>query len=234
MFGNHNRRGFLKAVAAVGAGLGLSAESFAWKSGMLQNTDEMPVFEVFRHRRSVRKYKPTPVPKTDIQKILDAARMAPTAGNQQPWRFLVVRNRTTLDRLKDACITRSLEGYKQRENTTEEELQTQKERATEYFSNVLSAPVYIVVLVDTQSKYPSYNRHDGPLAAGYLMLAARALGYGTVYFTDSIPDEVTKEVLHIPDRYERVCMTPVGVPDEWPDTPDKKSLDDLVDYETIS
>ncbi len=234
MFRNHDRRGFLKVVAAVGAGLGVSVKSYARKSGMLQTTDEMPIFEVFKHRRSVRKYKPTPVPEADIRKILDAARMAPTAGNQQPWRFLVVRDRTTLDRLKDACITRSLEGYKQRENPTEEELQTRKERAVEYFSNVLSAPVYIVVLIDTQSRYPSYNRHDGPLAAGYLMLAARALGYGTVYFTDSIPDEVTKEVLRIPDRYERVCITPVGVPDEWPETPDKKGLDDLVAHETIS
>ena len=234
MFRNHDRRGFLRAVAAVGAGLGVSVKSYAGKSGMLQNTDEMPIFEVFKHRRSVRKYKSTPVPETDIQKILDAARMAPTAGNQQPWRFLVLRDRTTLDRLKDACITRGLEAYKQRENPTEEELQTQKERATEYFSNVFSAPVYIVVLVDTQSKYPSYNRHDGPLAAGYLMLAARALGYGTVYFTDSIPDEVSMEVLRIPDRYERVCITPVGVPDAWPETPDKKSLDDLVAHETIS
>ena len=79
-----------------------------------------------------------------------------------------------------------------------------------------SAPVYVVVLTDSQSAYPSYNHHDGPLAAGYLMLAARALGYGTVYITDAIPDEVTREVLAIPARYERVCITPIGIPDAWP------------------
>jgi len=54
------------------------------------------------------------------------------------------------------------------------------------------------------------------MAAGFLMLAARALGYGTVFITDAIPDQVTKEVLRIPDRYTRVCITPLGIPVEWP------------------
>jgi nitroreductase len=56
--------------------------------------------------------------------------------------------------------------------------------------------------------------HDGPLAAGYLLLAARALGYGTVYVTDSIRGDFTRKVLNIPDRYNRVCITPVGISGE--------------------
>jgi nitroreductase len=71
------------------------------------------------------------------------------------------------------------------------------------------------------------------MAAGYLMLAARALGYGTVYITDSIPDEITREVLAIPARYQRVCITPVGIPAGWPDPSPKKKLEDLVAYETL-
>ena len=65
------------------------------------------------------------------------------------------------------------------------------------------------------------------------MLAARALGYGTVHITDSIPEEVTKAVLAIPDRYTRVCLTPVGVPESWPTSPTKKPLEELVAYESI-
>ena len=87
--------------------------------------------------------------------------------------------------------------------------------------------MYVVVLVDSESDYPGYNSHDGPLAAGTLMLAARALGYGTVYFTGSIPDHVTKTVLNIPDRYKRVCITPIGIPVEWPKTPPKKNLETI-------
>jgi len=71
------------------------------------------------------------------------------------------------------------------------------------------------------------------MAAGFLMLAARALGYGTVFITDAIPDQVTKEVLRIPDRYTRVCITPLGIPVEWPDSPPKKKLEEFIAYDTL-
>jgi nitroreductase len=65
------------------------------------------------------------------------------------------------------------------------------------------------------------------------MLAARALGYGTVFITDAIPESLTKEVLQIPDRYTRVCITPLGVPVDWPNTPEKKKLEDMISYEKL-
>jgi nitroreductase len=71
------------------------------------------------------------------------------------------------------------------------------------------------------------------MAAGFLMLAARALGYGTVFITDAIPDQVTKEVLRIPDRYTRVCITPLGIPVEWPDSPPKRKLEEFIAYDTL-
>jgi len=201
------------------------------RSKITYTPEQEYLLNIFKERRSVRAYQSTPVPSEHIKKILDAARMAPTAGNQQPWKFLVIQNRTKLDELKKTCIAKTLERLKTQGNLTEEECKRKEEKVTEYFEQCLSAPVYIVVLVDTQSKYPTYNRFDGPLAAGYLMLAARALGYGTVFYTDSIPDEVTKEVLNIPDRFQRVCITPVGVPKEWPKTPSKKNLDEIIVYE---
>jgi nitroreductase len=68
----------------------------------------------------------------------------------------------------------------------------------------------------------------GALAAQNLMLAARALGYGTVYCANSIPEAVTKEILNIPDHYKRVCITPVGIPAEWPKIPSKKDLKEVI------
>jgi len=97
-----------------------------------------------------------------------------------------------------------------------------------------TAPVYVVVLVDTQCQCGAdYQLQDGVLAAGYLMLAARALGYGTVYLTDGVTDSVTREVLEIPQRYRRICMTPVGVPDAWPPRKSKKNLEEFVAYEKV-
>jgi nitroreductase len=186
------------------------------------------LFNIFQNRRSVRSFKSTPVPEEHIQKILDIARCAPTSGNQQPWKFLVVQDRSKLDEMKEACINRSLLRYKTSGELSKEETKKRKERITQYYNNCFSAPLYIVVLVDKHSKYPTYNRYDGPMAAGYLMIAARALGYGTVFYTDSIHAEVTKNVLKIPDQFERVCITPVGVPEQWPTAPAKKKLEEFI------
>ena len=228
-----DRRNFLKNGLMLGAGISVfSIPSISQeKEGTTQ--DEMSVFEVIQKRRSVRSYKSIPVPEEHITKILDAARMAPTAGNQQPWKFLVVRDRTKIDELMSACITTSSEAYKNRQNPPAEELAKYEAKIKAYLQNIFKAPVFIVVLVDMQSKWPSYNQFDGTLAAGYLMLSARALGYGTVFFTDTITDQVTKQVFGIPDRYRRICITPVGIPEEWPETPAKKKLEELVVYDSF-
>jgi nitroreductase len=194
---------------------------------------ESDIWTVFQNRRSVRNFKPDSIPQKDILKIIDAARMAPTSGNQQPWKFLVVRDKNKITLMKEACINGSLDRFDKNGNKTETRDQF-RERVTRGFQGYFSAPVYIIILTDNKSMYPDYNHWDGPLAAGYLMLAARALGYGTVFITDAIPDNVTKEVLQIPDNYTRVCITPLGVPVEWPKTPEKKKLEEMISYEKLS
>jgi nitroreductase len=178
----------------------------------------------------VRKYTSDSIPEADILKIIDAARMAPTSGNQQPWKFLVVRDRNKISLMEELCIKSSLLRY---ETNTKKELTIEqyKEKIRARLDNYFSAPVYIIVLTDNKSMYPDYNHWDGPLAAENLMLAARALGYGTVFITDAIPEDVTKEVFNIPDTYTRVCITPVGVPVEWPKSPEKKKLEEFILYE---
>lgn len=188
---------------------------------------ESNIWNVIQNRRSVRKFKPDSVPMNDILKLIDAARMAPTSGNQQPWKFLVIKDRNKINQMKDSCIKRSLDRFDKNNNNNEsrEEYENKtRTRLNDYFS----APVYIVVLTDNNSMYPDYNHWDGPLAAGYLMLAAKSLGYGTVFITDVIPEQVTKEVLEIPGSYSRVCITPLGIPYEWPKMPTKKNLEEFI------
>jgi len=188
---------------------------------------ESNIWHTIFNRRSVRKFKPDTIPQKDILRIIDAARMAPTSGNQQPWKFLVIKDRNKINEIKEACITASMAHYNnQSDNKESKEQYTAKVRKT--FEDYCSAPVYIVVLTDNNSIYPDYNHWDGPLAAGYLMLAARAMGYGTVFITDAISEKVTKDVLKIPDTYTRVCITPLGIPYEWPAAPPKKKLEDFI------
>jgi len=193
-------------------------------------TKDSNIWDIFQKRRSVRNFKPDAIPDSDIVKIIDAARTAPTSGNQQPWKFLVVRDKNLINKMKEGCIKERMVKYEKYKSGDETKKQFQ-ERVISGLSGYFSAPVYIIVLTDNNSSYPDYNHWDGPLAGGYLMLAARALGYGTVFITDAISESVTKEVLQIPDQYTRVCITPIGIPVDWPDTPPKKNLNDLIVYE---
>ncbi len=199
---------------------------------------EDTLLAAFAKRQTVRRYKPDPVPGDHLRQILDAARRAPTCMNQQPWKFLVIRKPETIARMKKetlALVAQRFESAAGRQpEMSAADLDARKKKAVEFTSGYFTAPVYVVVLVDSESACSAYaQRHDGPLAAGYLMIAARAFGYGTAYLTDGIPDQVTRGVLKIPERYKRVCITPIGVPDGWPRQQPKRKLEEMVAYETL-
>ncbi len=202
-------------------------------SGVSYTVEQKFFLDIFKKRRSVRKFKPTLIPDEHIMKILDAARSAPTSGNQQPWKFLVIQDREKLNKLKAECVSAALERAKKRDPVDPVKLESLRKRYTENLTGYLSAPVFILVLTDKNSRYPSYNKWDGPLAAGYLILAARALGYGTVYTTDSFPADITKKVFAVPDNFEQICCIPVGVPESWPNSPPKKPLQEFVVFEKL-
>lgn len=226
-----NRRNFLKLSAGIGTGIVFGIPTIRAKG----QTEKVPedFFQIIKKRRSVRKFKSTPIPEEHITKILDAARLAPTAGNQQPLKLVVIQDPAKIDELKKECILQSLNAFKKRKKPEQKELEEQQKKVEEYFSGLLAAPVHVVVLTDNKSKWPSYNEKDGALAAGYLILAARALGYGTVFITDSISEQITKKVCNIPNRYTRICFIPVGVPESWPESPEKKSLQELIVHDSF-
>ncbi len=64
----------------------------------------LTVWEAIQNRRSIRKYLPDDVPEEMIQQMLEAARLAPSGANRQPWRFLVVRDQKTRKKLRDICL----------------------------------------------------------------------------------------------------------------------------------
>jgi 5,6-dimethylbenzimidazole synthase len=189
------------------------------------------LFDIFKSRRSVRQFKSTPIPEEHIKKILDIARLAPTSGNQQPWKFLVVQDREKINRLQEERVSAAIERMKQNGMTDPEQLDSMRLRFNNRIEGYLSAPVHVVVLVDSNSNYPSYNIYDGTLAAGYLMIAARALDFGTVFTTDSFPEDIVRKVYDIPDNFGQICYIPIGVPDSWPEPPQKKSLDEFAVFE---
>jgi nitroreductase len=193
---------------------------------------------VFAERQTVRRYKSDPVPDEHLRRILFAASRGPTCMNQQPFKFLVIRERARIEAMKRstlALLSKRFEEFAAKNKELKaEELEQRKAQSTRFTEGYFTAPVYVVVLVDSESACSGYAlKHDGPIAAAYLMLAARAFGYGTAYLTDGIPEQVTREVLAIPARYQRICITPLGVPDGWPKPQLKRKLEEMVAYETL-
>jgi len=91
-----NRRNFLKSSALIGSASLLCGRVHAAEIG--ENGSDL--WQAFSQRRSVRSYSSDEVPDADILKILDAARSAPTSGNQQPWKFLVVRDEVKIKQMQ--------------------------------------------------------------------------------------------------------------------------------------
>ena len=186
-------------------------------------------FDLVEKRVSVRQFKSTPIPQTDLHKILNAARHYPNSGNQQACRYLIVQNRDKLDSLKDACKETRATVLEARGDEVPSE-----ESLRKYYDKIFSAPLYVLVLVDKTVRFKGYEDKDGALAASYIMLGARALGYGTVFYTDSIPEDVCMTELEIPEKYSRTCIIPIGVPEKWPDNSRRIPIEELVYYEKIS
>jgi nitroreductase len=188
---------------------------------------ELSFFETVKLRTSIRKFKPDPIPEEDIRRMIEAASLAPCAGNQQPWRFLVVRDREKLMELKKVTIEEQVRMYSEMVDGDEEKVADFHKYLVNHIEGMMEAPIGIAVFTDSNSKHPEYNHFDGTLAAGNLILAARALGYGTVFLTDTVCEPAVQKVFGLPDNLRMICYTPVGIPVNWP-TPLKK-----VDIESL-
>lgn len=175
----------------------------------------MEVFEAIRKRRSVRKYKPGEIPEEHLQKILESARLAPSAHNWQPWKFIVVRGAE-----KRRQVTRA---------------------STQPF--IGNAGCIITALSDPEcrpktgsSARPSshwvkrnieWHKMDVMIAIENMILTSESLGYGTCWIGTFDEVEV-KAILKIPEKMNVVSLLPIGVPDEVPDVRPRKEIKEIV------
>lgn len=169
----------------------------------------MDVFEVIQRRHSVRAYESTPVPRETLKKILEAAGLAPSAGNIQPWHFIVVTDTEKRRRLAEAPFASFLK----------------------------EAPVVIVGCGD-QKASQKWFMVDVAIAMQNMVLAATAEGLGT-YWVGSFDEDKVRELLKIPSNYRVIALLALGYPRKKLDLQGKilhlirrrKSLEDLVSFE---
>jgi nitroreductase len=164
---------------------------------------ESNFFRIIERRMSIRRYKKFAIPQKDLRKILEAARLAPSAGNNQPWRFIVVK-----DQERKEFLAKS---------------------ADQDF--VADASVVVVVLGDPEIA-PYWFLFDPMIATEHMVLAATALNYGTCWIgtlADHVPENIdsVKKALRIPKNLSIICLVTIGVSDEKPSARPRKSLQDI-------
>lgn len=167
------------------------------------------MFEVLQKRRSIRKYKATPIESEKVTKILEAARLGPSANNQQPCQFIVVKDSAARESLRAAY-------------------------SADWFAQ---APVIIVGCVNPKEAWrrgmfgEEYWKVDLAIAFQNLILASTELGLGTCWVAN-FDENAVKKALNIPKDIRVVAMTPVGYPDEEKGPPtERKPLEKIVHYE---
>jgi nitroreductase len=196
----------------------------------MKSNKEKIIFDLIKSRRTIREYKLTPVPLKDINKIIDAARYAPTAGNIQPWKFIVIQNRKRLNLLCETLQKHLKDKTKKMTALSVELRNSYIKSGQETIREMMDAAVYILVFVDATT-YPEFVLYDGCLAIENLMLAARALGYGTAFYSSYFTESVIKSFVRAPKHYKFICAIPVGIPKKWSNAPKKKPLKEFIVFD---
>jgi nitroreductase len=183
----------------------------------------MDVFEAFEKRHSVRSFRPDPVPVEMLERIMRAASLAPSAMNEQPWRFYVTTGETRR-RVGEAMAqgTTHLEEFI---DVMGSELHAQ---AVQWYSELGNAPVVVVCTMPrTDDEFWRLNKHLSIGAAiENILLAATGQGLGACNITFSfyVRDELAK-TLEIPDDRTIIAIVAIGYPDEAQPEPTEHNPD---------
>jgi nitroreductase len=179
----------------------------------------MEFFETVKRRQSIRRFISTEVPHEDIVAMLEAAMLAPSATNEQPWRFIVIRDEGLKKSMRDAIsaiVQSSMEAADDREH------RQRLSRMRLYSTHFAQAPVAIAVLARPWvgarydcSQDPAHRDlalQSVAMAAAHLQLAATALGYGSCF--SSAPVEFARQeleaMLGVEDPWFMVGMISLG------------------------
>lgn len=166
----------------------------------------MDVQTAIKTRRSVRRYKPEPIPDKKLRAVLEAGRLAPSAHNDQPWQFIVVKDREKKKRLAQAAAGQSF---------------------------IADAPVIIAgVATDPEDVMscgvPAYAVNLA-IALDHITLAAVEQGLGTCWI-GAFSQEQVKRILDIPAEYKVVALLPCGFPADRPSAKSRKTLEEIIRY----
>lgn len=201
--------------------------------------DYESLLELVKKRRSIRKFRSDPIPDEYVDKIIEAARWAPSGGNSQPWEFIVVKKQE----LRNKIIELIKEGY----GALEAKLEATRQPELRFnFAppGFVRAPVFIILCGNPRTKdtYPvaiqerSSSIFNSSLANAflYMHLAATTLGLGSQWVSAIAVPYVqypTKSLLGVPVEMEFYDMMAVGYPDMEPAPRLVRAREEMVHYD---
>ena len=159
----------------------------------------MDALQAIKERRSIRQYSQEPISEDQLNQILEAGRWAPSRGNSQPWKFIVLNDEEIRKEIAEVIPTGKFHAQ---------------------------APQGIAIVVDPEaSKHPE---QEGAAAIQNILLAAHALGLGTCWISVRGTDwaETAAKVLGIPNEEWLISVVSIGYPAEAPERP-RKGLDEI-------
>jgi F420 biosynthesis protein FbiB-like protein len=202
---------------------------------LIPTREELHTF--LRTRRSIRRFKPDPVPESTIEEILHTATFAPSAHNRQPWRFAVVTEAAAKTRLGEA-VTSKMRTDMQAEGAAEADIE---KRVVTSLRRMDEAPVVIVlcrdktdVRMDTPEE-AAMGVQSTALAGLQLLLAAHAEGLGGNWICWALyAQEETRAALDLPETWEPQAFYFLGYPTEAAEPKDRKSIKEIVKWSQTS
>jgi len=171
----------------------------------------MSVLKVIRERKSVRRYKPDPIPEEVLFRVLEAARLSPSGKNLQPWKFILVRDSSLKQKVAKASNRQDF---------------------------MAEAPLIVVACGfpdDCYSRMGNYMKSwpvDVAIAMEHLILQAQEEGLGTCWI-GAFEERDVKSILNIPDDVKVLALTPLGFPDVVPLPRGRKKLEEIISYDSF-
>lgn len=169
----------------------------------------MEFYDVVRDRKSIKKFKNTPINTDKLARMINAAMMSPSWKNNTSYKFILVDEKNKLEQISKSIMNK--------DNSAEQ--------------SILDAPMTAIIVADPNASGIVENKEyylvDSAIAMEHFILSATNEGYGTCWIA-AVDEDMIKKALSIPQNYKVVAITPIGEIAESKDHYDKKAIKDFV------
>jgi nitroreductase len=169
----------------------------------------MEFYDVVKIRKSIKKFKNTPISTEKLTRMIDAAMMSPSWKNNSSYKFILVDEKNQLEQISKAIMNK--------DNSAAQ--------------SITDAPMTAVIVADPEESGEVENKEyylvDSAIAMEHFVLSATNEGYGTCWIA-AIDEDIIKKALSIPQNYKVVALTPIGEIAESNEHNDKKDVSDFV------